>query len=230
MRLRFGRISLCGNLSSPYKTFPITPHILSETESPLRAHYNPQAVSTNSLEDFLDRFLAALIFFCNADFKEQSLTGIGHTALAFSYPYTSLKAGYSVHSTNAPHKQVSPQSVGDFHFYRVGPPRQLGRDLHAVASRPKALTPSNSPNLGKRSHHQKLHRYALRRYFTPVSGRWNLTRILRHHLYYYNKYNKNVNLSKNTSCVWKFLIFSSIFCTSQKKKIIKVLQSAILAV
>jgi len=71
----------------------------------------PKLPTTNSLEDFLDRFLAVLIFFCNAHFNEQSFAGIGHTSRAFTYPCASLKAGYSAHSAFAPHRQVSPRSV-----------------------------------------------------------------------------------------------------------------------
>ena len=171
MRLRFGRISLCDNLPSPCKTFPITSHILAKTESPLSTHYNPQVVSANSLEDFLGRSLPALSFFATRISKSNRICVL---AIRGRVDLKSLRLTQSrLHCTqhkDAPHKQVSPRSVEGFHVYRVGSPRQLGRDLHAVASRPKALTPSNSPDLGKRSHHQKLHRYALRRYFTPVSG------------------------------------------------------------
>lgn len=171
MRLRFGRISLCENLPSPCKTFPIASHILAKTESPLSTHYNPQVVYANSLEDFLGRFPPALSFFAKRISKSNRRCVL---AIRKDVDPKSLRLTQSrlhcTQRTNAPHKQVSPQSVEGLRLYRVGSPRQLGRDLYAITSRPKTLTPSNSPNLGKRSHHQKLHRYALRRYFTPVSG------------------------------------------------------------
>ena len=175
--------------------FPITPHTcIARTESPLRVHYNPQAVSKNSLEDFLDRFLPPLSFFAR-----RISQGNRHVVMAlrrgvFLDPSASLKAGYSAHSTKL-HRKAGSIPVSSTVFaprYQVGSPRKLGRGSHAVASRPKSLTSSNSPNLGKRSHHQKLQRCALRRYFNPVSERWNLTRILCHHLYYYIKTSKNV--------------------------------------
>lgn len=150
MRLRFGRISLYVNLPSPCKTFPITTHTLSGTESPLRTHYNPQAVSMNSLEDFLDRFLAVLIFFCNADFKEQSLAGIGHTALAFSYPCASLKAGYSVHSAFTPHKQVSPQSVGTTGVLPSWVSTEIGSGFACRCKPPKVLNSQQQPQFGQK--------------------------------------------------------------------------------
>ena len=40
-------------------------------------------------------------------------------------------------------------------------PRKSGRSVYAVTPRPKALTPSTHPNLGEKSKHQGLHRYAL---------------------------------------------------------------------
>ena len=40
-------------------------------------------------------------------------------------------------------------------------PRNPGRLVYAITPRPKTLTPSTHPNLGEKSKHQGLHRYAL---------------------------------------------------------------------
>lgn len=130
----------------------------------------PEPPRMNSLEDFLDRFRPPLSFFAkrisqsdrhsllrNAE-KRGSLIPPNHSKQATLYTA-------QMHRISGLTRSVSECYL----VYRIGSPRKLGRGLHAVASRPKTLTPSNSPNLGKRSHHQKLHRYALRRYFTPAS-------------------------------------------------------------
>ena len=44
---------------------------------------------------------------------------------------------------------------------RVRVSTAIGLELHAIVIRPKALTPSTHPNLGERSKHKGLHRYAL---------------------------------------------------------------------
>ena len=46
-------------------------------------------------------------------------------------------------------------------------PRDPGRLVYAITPRPKTLTPSTHPNLGEKSKHQGLHRYALQRIFRP---------------------------------------------------------------
>ena len=130
----------------------------------------PESPRKNSLEDFLDRFRPPLSFFAkrisqgdrhsllrNAE-KRGSLIPPNHSKQATLYTA-------QLHRISG----LTPVSRRFLRDYRVGSPRKLGRVSYAVTSRPKSLTPSNSPDLGKRSHHQKLHRYALRRYFTPAS-------------------------------------------------------------
>ena len=46
-------------------------------------------------------------------------------------------------------------------------PRKPGRSVYAVTPRPETLTPSTHPDLGEKSKHQGLHRYALKRIFRP---------------------------------------------------------------
>lgn len=44
---------------------------------------------------------------------------------------------------------------------------ETGRSVYAVTPRPETLTPSTHPDLGEKSKHQGLHRYALKRIFRP---------------------------------------------------------------
>ena len=145
----------------------------SQNEKPNR-HLEHTIIPTlsqlNSLEDFLDRSRPPLSFFAAwiSSSNHRRVLAIRKGVVPDSLHVTQSRLHCTQHFHTA--YQVSPQSVGSFYVaHRVGSPRKLVRGLHAVASRPKTLTPSNSPNLGKRSRHQKLHRYALRRYFTPAS-------------------------------------------------------------
>ena len=51
----------------------------------------------------------------------------------------------------------------------LGPPRGKGPRPHAIAARPRPLTPSSNPQLGAASHHQELHRCAIRGFLGPHS-------------------------------------------------------------
>ena len=86
--------------------------------------------------------------------------------------YTASKAASQVHT---------PWS-GQNNAYPIGPPRKPGRIPHAIAGRPTTLTPSISPNLGKRSQHQRLHRCAIDGFLAPPSEHLLPTRILHHHI------------------------------------------------
>lgn len=130
----------------------------------------PESPRKNSLEDFLDRFRPPLSFFAkrisqgdrpsllrNAD-ERSSLIPPNHSKQATLYTA-------QLHRISG----LTPVSRRFCATTESGLHGNWGRVSYAVTSRPKSLTPSNSPDLGKRSHHQKLHRYALRRYFTPAS-------------------------------------------------------------
>lgn len=78
--------------------------------------------------------------------------------------------------------QVHTPWSGQNNAYPIGPPRKPGRIPHAIAGRPTTLTPSISPNLGKRSQHQRLHRCAIDGFLAPPSEHLLPTRILHHHI------------------------------------------------
>ena len=131
----------------------------------------PTLSRLNSLEDFLDRSRPPLSFFAAwiSSGNHRRVLAIRKGVVPDSLHVTQSRLHCTQHFYT-PHIRFHPSQQTDVTpIHRVGSPRRLVRDLHAVASRPKSLTPSNSPNLGKRSRHQKLHRYALRRYFTPAS-------------------------------------------------------------
>ena len=92
---------------------------------------------------------------------------------ALTYP---RKAGYAAHSTRfcAPQCRFNPASYAvrvpadtERLSHKSRSPRKPGRSVYAVTPRPETLTPSTHPDLGEKSKHQGLHRYALKRIFRP---------------------------------------------------------------
>ena len=86
------------------------------------------------------------------------------------------KAGYAARSTRfcAPQCRFNPASYAvrvpadtERLSHKSRSPRKPGRIFHAVGMRPGSLTPSTHPDLGEKSKHQGLHRYALKRIFRP---------------------------------------------------------------
>lgn len=99
---------------------------------------------------------------------------------------TPRKTQGRLHCTQlSPHYRFLPQVVKK--LYLLGSPRKQGQRPHAIADRPTTLTSSISPRLGVSSQHQKLHRCALKRIFSPVFETVVPTRILHHQKRLYNK-------------------------------------------
>lgn len=147
---------------------------------------------------------SALSLFCKINFIGQSFA-LGGLPVTNVVPESEYFTQGRLHCTQRINNQHRIAGFTPFSSksYQNGSPRKLGRDLHAVARRPKILTLSNSPDLGNQSHHQKLHRYARRRYFTPAFGRRSLTRILHHRsqlyiiILFFNKLSRRAYVKKD---------------------------------
>ena len=147
----------------------------SDTRLPLSPHCNPlSALWGKSAEVFSTTSRVGSILFCRHGFKRQyrSQPRPRPETLRSSIPACPRKAGYTAHSTRfcAPHCRFyscfvrSPgcdlNATGRL-SHNSRSPRKSGRSVYAITPRPKALTPSTHPNLGEKSKHQGLHRYAL---------------------------------------------------------------------
>lgn len=168
---RSGRISLCGNLSSPNKKFPITPQNAELPRASPDRHLEhtiiPGISRLEQSRSFPWQTLRILILFCKAYF------------IALGEFLCLTQGRLLCTQRRLAHRVAGFPPVSSFRN-RYGSPRKLGRKMYAVTSRPKSFTPSSSPRLGNESHHQKLHRCALWRYFNPAFGVASLTRILHH--------------------------------------------------
>ena len=167
-------------------SYPVT-----EPNHHLSPHYNPKSISCEQPRGFPKQSDLLLASFATMVSSSDNRFVLAETKWSVRYPPYSLKAGYAVPSTRAfwplNHKAVAPSNRFHPVSYRSKPPqtirfesghmkhknrspRKWGRISHAIAKRPKALTPSTNPRLGVESKHQELHRCALQRIFRPVLG------------------------------------------------------------
>ena len=118
------------------------------------------------------------ILFCRHGFKGQYRQAPRPRRLTRRSPIPTYprKAGYATHSTRfcAPQCRFNPASYAvrvpadtERLSHKSRSPRKPGRSVYAVTPRPETLTPSTHPDLGEKSKHQGLHRYALKRIFRP---------------------------------------------------------------
>ena len=117
------------------------------------------------------------ILFCRHGFKGQYRQSPRPRRLTRRSPIPTYprKAGYATHSTRfcAPQCRFNPASYAvrvpadtERLSHKSRSPRKPGRSVYAVTPRPETLTPSTHPDLGEKSKHQGLHRYALKRITT----------------------------------------------------------------
>lgn len=169
---RSGRISPSRKLFVAEKKFPIIPRIAGLPLAPPDSHLEhtviPKRTLSSSLEVFLGRLPLSLASFAETVSSGDRLVASANAARRSSQihcPHSRQATLYTAHM-----HRIAGLILFSSLSYQDRSPRYLGRCSHAVASRPNILTFSNSPSLGNSSHHQKLHRYARRRYFTPVFG------------------------------------------------------------
>ena len=110
--------------------------------------------------------------------------------LLFPHPPASRKAGYICTQRYAPNRRDAPHCrfksasytnrkyrYGSTFMHKSRSPRKQGRHHHAIGKRPESasagkarLPPSTHPKLGVSSRHQRFHRCALQRIFSPSFG------------------------------------------------------------
>ena len=123
-----------------------------ETESPLRAHYNPHAVSIEQSRRFPWQIPPALIFFCSVDFIGQSPSRIGHTKRRGSrFPARHSKQATLYTAFLHTAYQVSPQSVDRCY---ADPPSwvstEIGTGFACRCKPPKILNSQQQPQFGQK--------------------------------------------------------------------------------
>lgn len=183
------------HLSLPMEAVPpsVLRHSVANcaTRSPLSPHCNPFSARYDSLGVFHPSRSVSLASFANRVSGGDRTAALARAAgPLFPHPPASRKAGYVCTQRYGPAGPMH-RAAGSISCFVRGPeyhtgstsahknrsPRKQGRHHHAIGKRPESasagkarLPPSTHPKLGVSSRHQRFHRCALQRIFSPSFG------------------------------------------------------------
>ena len=183
------------HLSLPMEAVPpsVLRHSVANcaTRSPLSPHCNPFSARSGQPRCFPPQSSRLFSLFCKPGFRGRSNGPSGQRAPPVVPPSTRLTQGrLRLHTALRPRRTYAPHCRfiscfvrgpeyrdGSTSAHKSRSPRKQGRHHHAIGKRPESasagkarLPPSTHPKLGVSSRHQRFHRCALQRIFSPSFG------------------------------------------------------------
>ena len=147
----------------------------SDTRLPLSPHCNPLSalrgkVSLGVFHNITHRFYPLLQAWFQEAISPSAAATAGNASLLYPRMSTQGRLRCTQHTILCTALQVLLlfRTQSGLRYNATGrlshnsrSPRKSGRSVYAITPRPITLTPSTHPNLGEKSKHQGLHRYAL---------------------------------------------------------------------